>query len=223
MPKIARRTRFPVTQLLATLALLVGLSLVYATKPANAAETRSKETRLASLDVATDGGGLEGGTKVAIGRETGLALPRFVSLKFESTNLRVGPGTKYAVSWAYKRKGLPVEVIQEFDRWRRIRDAEGTTGWVLHSLLSSSRTAIVAPWRRGFEAQAGADLAALALLNGKQGASSDAVTVARFQPGLQVGVEGCSKGWCAVQVQSVRAWLEQDKLWGVYEDEKFGG
>jgi len=79
------------------------------------------------------------------GRETGLALPRFVSLKSKSVNLRVGPGRKYAITWRYQRRGLPVEVIQEFDQWRRIRDADGVTGWVLHSLLSAKRTAVVAP------------------------------------------------------------------------------
>ena len=80
------------------------------------------------------------------GRETGLPIPRFVSLKAKAVNLRVGPGKKYAIEWHYKKRGLPVEVIQEFDRWRRVRDADGATGWVLHSLLSAKRTAVIAPW-----------------------------------------------------------------------------
>ena len=77
---------------------------------------------------------------------TGLPLPRFVSLKSRKVNLRVGPGQDYATSWLYLKPGLPVEIIQEYDNWRRIRDADGTEGWVFHSLLSGERSAIAAPW-----------------------------------------------------------------------------
>ena len=66
---------------------------------------------------------------------TGLPVPRFVSLKSDKVNMRVGPGKKYAIDWRYERKGLPVEVIQEFDRWRKVRDADGTEGWVKSGYL----------------------------------------------------------------------------------------
>ena len=69
---------------------------------------------------------------------SGLPLPRFVSLKAKSVNLRVGPSTDYATSWMYTRAGLPVEITQEFENWRRIRDFEGGEGWVFHSLLSGT-------------------------------------------------------------------------------------
>ena len=80
---------------------------------------------------------------------SGLPLPRFVSLKSRRVNIRVGPSTDYAVSWMYMKEGLPVEIIQEYDNWRRIRDAEGTEGWVNQALLSGERTAVAAPWMRG--------------------------------------------------------------------------
>jgi SH3-like domain-containing protein len=78
---------------------------------------------------------------------SGLPLPRFVSLKATRVNLRIGPGRDYAVAWLYTRPGVPMEVIQEYDNWRRVRDAEGTEGWVYQSLLSGDRTATVAPWK----------------------------------------------------------------------------
>ena len=77
---------------------------------------------------------------------SGLPLPRFVSLKAKRVNLRVGPGQDYAVAWLYTKSGVPMEVIQEYDNWRRVRDAEGTEGWVYQSLLSGERTAMTAPW-----------------------------------------------------------------------------
>ena len=60
-----------------------------------------------------------------------------------------GPGVNYAVEWLYMKSGLPVEILQEFDNWRRIRDSEGSEGWVNQTLLSGRRTAIVAPWQAG--------------------------------------------------------------------------
>jgi SH3-like domain-containing protein len=72
---------------------------------------------------------------------SGLPLPRFVTLKSKRVNLRIGPGTDFAASWMYLKAGLPVEIIQEYDNWRQIRDADGTSGWVNQSLLSGSRAA----------------------------------------------------------------------------------
>ena len=158
-----------------------------------------------------------GQTGVKIGQETGLPLPRFVSLKAKSVNLRVGPGRKYAIQWHYTRRGLPVEVTQEFEQWRRIRDSEGTTGWVLHSLLSGKRTAIVAPWEKP-KIEIG-NVVKAAFHNGKGSADRGAKTVARLQPGLMVNVIECENGWCAAEAQKIAFWLRQDSLWGVYPQE----
>ncbi len=72
-----------------------------------------------------------------------LPLPRFASLDSSEVNLRAGPGKDYPILWVYQRKGLPVEIIQEFDTWRRIRDRDGTVGWVQQNLLSGKRGALV--------------------------------------------------------------------------------
>ena len=198
VPVFTRRAANPVATLLKTalIALMIatGLLLGNLGAQANAADE---------------------GTK--IGRETGLPLPRFVSFKRSSVNLRVGPGRKYAIKWHYRRQGLPVEVVQEFDQWRRVRDSDGTTGWVLHSLLSSRRTAIVAPWEISSATEG--QVINAAFLNGKDSASRSASTVAKPQAGLQVNVEECNGNWCAVEVQGTGFWLEQEKLWGVYPGE----
>ena len=84
---------------------------------------------------------------------SGLPLPRFVSLKSGRVNARIGPGINYAVSWLYSRPGLPMEIIQEYDNWRKVRDLDGAEGWINQSLLTGKRTAIAAPWQRGKEAE----------------------------------------------------------------------
>ena len=64
------------------------------------------------------------------GRSTGLPLPRFVSLAADRVNVRFGPGRQYPVNWMFARKGLPVEIVAEFDTWRKIRDYDGEEGWI---------------------------------------------------------------------------------------------
>lgn len=79
---------------------------------------------------------------------TGLPLPRFVSIKSDRANVRMGPSREHEVSWTYVQGGLPVEITQEFENWRRVRDWEGKEGWLFHTLLSSRRTALVTPWEQ---------------------------------------------------------------------------
>ena len=82
------------------------------------------------------------------GTATGLPVPRYVSLKTDRVNLREGPSKEHATTWVFQRAGLPVEITAEFETWRKVRDSEGAEGWVLHSLLSGRRTALVAPWKK---------------------------------------------------------------------------
>lgn len=138
---------------------------------------------------------------------SGLPLPRFVSLKAGRVNVRVGPGQDYRVSWVFTRPGLPVEVVQEFDNWRRIRDSDGAEGWVFHSLLLSKRTAVVAPWQEGDP------------LPIRSEASDTAAITAYLQPKVMANVTTCEKGWCRLSDPRFRGWIKQDKLWGVYPDE----
>lgn len=158
---------------------------------------------------------------VKLGRETGLPLPRFVSLKASKVNLRVGPGRKYPIAWQFKKRGLPVEVIQEFDQWRRIRYADGATGWVLHSLLSSRRTAIVAPWETAADEE-GKPIH-VGLRYGKKSASANSAVVARVEPGIVVKVRHCDKSWCKLMVNKTGFWMKQEELWGVYPNEAVDG
>src|SRR5581483_9127238 len=79
----------------------------------------------------------------AINNTSGLPVPRFVSLKPEEANARTGPGTRYPIAWVYRRPGLPVEVIEEYDLWRKIRDIDGATGWVHKSMLDGRRTVMI--------------------------------------------------------------------------------
>jgi SH3-like domain-containing protein len=144
---------------------------------------------------------------------TGLPVPRFVSLKADRVNLRQGPGTDYPTAWVFRRVGLPVEVIKEFESWRQVRDAEGTTGWVLGSMLSGRRTAVVLPW----EIRPGQAQPAAAPLRDDDSATARAV--AQLEAGVLANIISCDGRWCRVSVGEYRGYIEQTQLWGAYAGE----
>ncbi|PPQ36545.1 SH3-like domain-containing protein [Rhodoblastus acidophilus] len=145
----------------------------------------------------------------AKGSVTGLPLPRYVSLKSSAVNLREGPSKDHATKWIYQRAGLPVEIIAEFATWRRIRDSEGADGWVLHSLLSGKRTALVQPWKK--------DAPPLPL---RAKPDKTAALTARLAPGVVANVKKCDEGWCRLVGPGFDGFMRQDDLWGVYPGEK---
>lgn len=145
---------------------------------------------------------------------SGLPVPRFVSLKSDRVNLRNGPGTDYPTGWVYRRAGLPVEVIKEFETWRQVRDSDGATGWVLQSLLSGRRTGLVLPWER----KTGATPPVVPIMASD---SDHSGVVANVEAGVIADLHSCDGRWCRVTVDQYAGYIEQKKLWGVYEGETF--
>lgn len=143
---------------------------------------------------------------------SGLPLPRFVSLKSDKVNLRNGPGTDYPTSWVFRHAGLPLEVIKEFEGWRQVRDAEGTTGWVIQSFLSGRRTALISPW----DVKAGQSIPRVSILADD---STSSRVVAAVEAGVIANVLSCDGAWCQIAVDRFRGYIEQKKLWGVYAKE----
>jgi SH3-like domain-containing protein len=139
---------------------------------------------------------------------SGLPVPRFVSLKTDRVNVRGGPDKDHDVAWIYTRVGWPVEITAEFENWRRIRDSDGTEGWVYHSLLSGKRTAAV-------QLKSKIELAAL---HAKPDAQSP--VTAQLQSGVLGSIKHCTSGWCRLIGDGFDGWIEQNRLWGVYPDEK---
>jgi SH3-like domain-containing protein len=139
---------------------------------------------------------------------SGLPVPRYVSLKSDHVNVRAGPTKDNDVAWVYTRSGLPVEITAEFENWRRVRDSEGAEGWVYHSLLSGRRTAVITMKSKD-------ELAPL-----YDRADETSAIAARLQAGVVAQVKKCATGWCHVAGNGFDGWIEQQRLWGVYADEK---
>lgn len=144
---------------------------------------------------------------------SGAPLPRFAVISPGKARMRVGPGFNYATSWIYKRPGLPVEIIEEYSVWRQVRDADGTTGWMHVSVLSSTRNAMVAPWLRNSD-----NPESLAVHSRPSDASRE---VAKIEPGVVVHLAECDGTWCKVEVKGTSGYMQQIDLWGAYPGEVF--
>lgn len=144
---------------------------------------------------------------VAPFRATDLPLPRYVSLRSDKVYVRAGPGLRYPIKWIYKRAGMPVEVVQEFESWRKVKGYDGDEGWVHQSLLSGERTVLITqapepvPMRDGY--------------------NGEARMVARLEPQVVASVDKCSGEWCRIETGGYRGWVERNFLWGIYENEDF--
>lgn len=138
---------------------------------------------------------------------SGLPIPRFVSLKAEKVNVRRGPSSDHPVAWVFNRKGHPVEIVAEFETWRRIRDSDGEEGWILQNMLAGKRTAVMAPWRQG---------QTIPLRDGPNRAGRE---IAALESGVIGEISSCTGEWCEVTAGGYDGWVEQTQLWGVYPGE----
>jgi len=145
---------------------------------------------------------------IAKGSVSGLPVPRFVSLKSDRVNVRSGPNKDQDVRWVYTKVGMPVEITAEFENWRRIRDWEGAEGWVYHSLLSGRRTGVVVPKLKK-------DLVPI-----YESADVKSAPVARLQAGVLGQIKSCDGKWCEFAGKNFDGFIEQDRIWGAYPNEK---
>lgn len=139
----------------------------------------------------------------AADNDTGQKLPRFVSLRSDQVNLRVGPGENYPIEWVLTRKEMPVEIIRQFENWRMIRDWQGTEGWVHERMVTGKRGVIVRGGIRTLHRQP--DVASPA--------------VARAEPGVVARLLECRADWCRIEAADNTGWVQRGDLWGVYPDE----
>ncbi|MDP7601289.1 MAG: SH3 domain-containing protein [Rhodospirillales bacterium] len=136
---------------------------------------------------------------------TGKPLPRFVSLRADEVNLRTGPGVRYPVDWVYQQKYLPVEVIAEFGTWRKVRDVQGSQGWIHQNMLSSRRMFVVTGQLRTI----------------RKRDDSKSPPIAKLEPNVVGELKQCpdGTGWCKIRVNGYEGWLRRVEFWGTYPQE----
>jgi SH3-like domain-containing protein len=135
--------------------------------------------------------------------EASLPVPRFVTLHADKVNLRTGPGDRYPIEWVFTRKEMPVEITGQLEHWRRIRDWEGTSGWVHERMLTGKRAVIVKGGVRPLF----------------QRPEPGAAVVARAEPGVIGRLIECRDVWCKIEAGDVAGWMRRSDVWGVYPQE----
>lgn len=130
--------------------------------------------------------------------------PYWASIASGEAMMRTGPGRNYPGIWLYKRRDLPIRVIQVYPNWRKIEDPDGQQGWMLVTLLSDRRTGIV---RTGEPRDI------------RTKPNANAPVRYRAEPGVVGRLEKCDGSWCRIKVGKREGWIAQGDIWGVDQDE----
>ena len=118
--------------------------------------------------------------------------------------VRTGPGTRYPIQWVYHRPGMPVEIVEEYDVWRKIRDIDGTTGWVHKTMLDGKRNVMI----KGKDAR---------IIRTEPEAK--AKPILKAEPLVTARLVECQIDWCRIQISGRKGWVEKQYLWGIYPTE----
>ena len=139
-----------------------------------------------------------------IGKETGLKIPRYISLKSNDANIRVGPSKNYPIEIKYIKKNYPLKVLEEYEDWRKVEDFQKNFGWIHKSLISGTRTGIVLS----------NDNKTIKLLNTLNGN-----VIGEIGNGNIIFLEKCKIDWCLVSLGDFKGWMDKKYIWGVKEKE----
>lgn len=137
----------------------------------------------------------------------GEPVPPYASLSSNKVYLREGPSYQHRVLWIYRRKGLPVKVLNKYDIWYRVEDSEGTIGWISNVMISTSRRTVVVTSKRAAPI--------------RDGAGASATAIAYAQPGVVAKLEACKAQDCEVSVDGTDGWIRKQDIWGVGVGEVF--
>jgi SH3-like domain-containing protein len=140
-----------------------------------------------------------------IGSDTGFQLPRFVSLKSNDSNLRIGSSTNYPIVLKYTIANMPVEIIDEYNDWRKINDHKGNLGWLHKSLIKGDRYGIIQPVYNS----------SVQIYNKPMGK-----LIGKIGKNNIVKINTCLLKWCLVSHSNNKGWITKNNLWGVYKEEK---
>ena len=139
-----------------------------------------------------------------VGKETGLEIPRYVSLKSNDANIRVGPSKNYPIEIKYIKKNYPLKILEEYGEWRKVEDFQKNNGWIHKSLISGTRTGIVL-------SKDNKNIKLLNTLNGN--------VIGELGQGNIVYLKKCKINWCLISTGSFKGWMDKKYIWGVKETE----
>ena len=139
-----------------------------------------------------------------LGEVTGLKVPRYVSIKSNDANIRVGPSINYPIKLKYINENYPLKVVAEHEDWRKVEDVKKNFGWIHKSLISGKRTGIVIKTDNN-------------LINVYN--TVDGYRVGQIGVGNIINIKKCKINWCYITKNKQKGWVVKDNIWGIEEDE----
>lgn len=127
------------------------------------------------------------------------SVPYWVSLRKDQSNLRVGPGREYRISWVYVRQGLPLKVLRQMGGWALVEDPDGVRGWMLQQFITHKvHTGMV----KGGIAEV------------RENRDGSGRVLWRAAPGVIAHVKDCAEGWCKVDIDGRQGFMAEAAMWG---------
>ena len=141
-----------------------------------------------------------------IGKETGLEIPRYISIKSDQANIRVGPSKNYPIVIKYITKNFPLKVVDEYNEWRKVEDFQNNVGWIHKSLISGKRTGLIIALKEKH----------VEVYNSVYGNSIGKIGTQNI-----VFIEKCKINWCSITFNNYSGWINKKNIWGVKNKESF--
>lgn len=129
-------------------------------------------------------------------------VPYWAAISKDEARMRVGPSMDYPANWIYRRRNLPVKVIETYPNWRKVEDPDGTKGWMHVRLLKDDQTAIVTHGTTEM----------------RRSASTSAPVAYRVEQGVVGNVSNCDGDWCAFETGGRKGYVAKSHLWGATTD-----
>ena len=122
----------------------------------------------------------------------------FMSLKYNTVNVRQGPSSEHPIKFIYKKKYLPIKIIDNFENYRKFIDLYDNSGWIHISQLSSKKTAL--------------NIKEKNLLLKKPKIYSK--PLAQIEKGKLIIIKKCKDNWCKVLINKYVGWIRKNTIWG---------
>src|SRR5690242_1236110 len=142
----------------------------------------------------------------ALAADTPAFVPHYVSVRGATANLREGPSYAHRILWVYQHKDYPLKEIATYDAWRKVKDVDGTVGWMHHTQLTDKRTVLFVGFTKS-------DL--------YETADPHSKVVAHAQPGVVAKLRACKPQFCEVEASGTEGWVDRRNIWGVDVGEVF--
>ena len=121
----------------------------------------------------------------------------YVSLKYNKVHVRYGPSRNSPIKYIYKKKYLPLKVIDKKEHFRKIIDLKKNSGWIHKSQLIKSKSLITTSKKNLYKKP-----------------TKYSEPMAKLEEGRLLIFKKCLKNWCKIKSGNYTGWIKTNDVWG---------